>query len=191
MFSYAAFAQEYNGRMTLHVRSRLSTAETLEKIREEVRALDPNIALERTKALSDIVGFSLVPQRFGAVLIGVFGLLGLLLASIGVYGVLAFQVAQRSREIGIRLALGATVRGVLGLVLRQGTRLALIGGVIGLTLAVGVTRYLQSFLFGVSPLDPVTFTAVPVVLMFVALLASYIPARRAARVTPLEALRSD
>ena len=191
MFSYEAFAQEYNGRMTLHVRSRLSTAETLEKIREQVRALDPNIALERAQALPQIVGISLIPQRLGAALIGVFGLLGLLLASIGVYGVLAFQVAQRSREIGIRLAIGATVQGVLGLVLRQGARLALIGGAIGLILAAVVTRYLRSFLFGVSPLDPVTFLAVPVVLMFVALLASYIPARRAARVTPLEALRSD
>ncbi len=195
VFTYEAFAQNYSGRMTLHVRSLLPAADLLAQIREQVRALDPNIALERPGPLPPIVGITLLPQRLGAALIGVFGLLGLLLACIGVYGVLAFQVAQRSREIGIRLALGATVRGVLRLVLQQGATLAAIGGVLGLLLAAGLTRLLDKFLatvlLGVSPLDPFTFLVVPAILMLVALLASYIPARRAARVTPLEALRSE
>jgi predicted permease len=191
IFTYLPFAQIYEGRMSLHVRTRIPAQETLDQIRTVVRDLDANVAFERANTLDVVSGISLLPQRLGAGLIGVFGLLGLLLASLGVYGVLAFQVAQRSREIGIRLALGATIRGVLGLVLRQGARLALIGAVIGIVLALAGTRYLRSFLFDVSPLDPLTFLAVPVVLMLVALLASYIPARRAARVTPLDALRAD
>jgi predicted permease len=191
VFTYKPFAQFYDSRMTLHVRTRAPAQETLAQIRAVVRDLDANVAVERANTLGVVTGITLLPQRFGAVLIGVFGLLGLLLASLGVYGVLAFQVAQRSREIGIRLALGATVRGVLGLVLRQGARLALIGAVVGIALALAGTRYLRSFLFGVSPLDPLTFLAVPFVLILVALLASYIPARRAARVTPLEVLRAD
>jgi predicted permease len=191
IFSYFAFAQYYNARMSLHVRTNAEPAETLNQIREVVRSLDANVALERANTLDVVAGMTLLPQRLGASLIGAFGVLGLLLASLGVYGVLAFQVAQRSREIGIRLALGATVRGVLGLVLRQGARLALIGSLAGIAFALAATRYLQSFLFGVSPLDPLTFLGVPLVLMLVALAASYIPARRAARVTPLEALRSE
>ena len=190
-FVFHAFAQSYDGRMTLHVRSQNGAAETLRQIREQVRALDPNIAIERESPLPAMIGITLMPQRFGATLIGVFGLIGLLLASIGVYGVLAFQVAQRTREIGIRLALGSTGRGILGMVIRQGARLALIGSVIGLVLAALTTRFLENFLFGVSALDLTTFLAVPLVLIAVALLASYIPGRRATHVTPLEALRSE
>ena len=190
-FVFHAFAQSYDGRMTLHVRSRNGAAETLRQVREQVRALDPNIAIERESPLPAMIGITLLPQRFGATLIGAFGLIGLLLASIGVYGVLAFQVAQRTREIGIRLALGSTGRGILGMVIRQGARLALIGSVIGLGLAALTTRFLEAFLFGVSALDLTTFLAVPLVLIAVALLASYIPGRRATHVTPLEALRSE
>ncbi|MEX2285123.1 MAG: ABC transporter permease [Gemmatimonadota bacterium] len=190
-FVYHAFAQRYDGRMTLHVRARGNAAETLRQVHEQVRALDPNVAIERESPLPATIGITLLPQRFGATLIGVFGLIGLLLASIGVYGVLAFQVAQRTREIGIRLALGSTGRGVRGMVVGQGARLALIGGAIGLLVAALTTRFLQNFLFGVSTLVLMTFVAVPLILLVVALIASYIPARRATNVTPLEALRSD
>jgi ABC-type antimicrobial peptide transport system permease subunit len=110
-----------------------------------------------------------------------------------VYGVLAFQIAQRAREISIRLALGATVRGVLGFVLRRGAILALTGTAVGLLLAAAATRLVQAHLFGVSPLDPLTFMAVaPVLLLLlVALLASYIPARRATRISPMEVMRAE
>jgi predicted permease len=188
-FLFHSFAQNYYGRMTLHVRTR--GVDVLPQIREQVRALDPNVAVERAGPLPVVVGISLLPQRLGSALVGIFGLLGLLLAALGVYGVLAFQVAQRTREIGIRLALGATVRGVRILVLRQGTRLAVTGAALGLLVSAAATRYLRAFLFGVSPLDLATFLAVPVTLLVVALLASYIPARRATRVTPLEALRAE
>jgi predicted permease len=184
-------AQGYTPALSLHVRSRAGAEQMLQHIRAEVRALDPNVALEEAGALSRVVGTSLVPLRFAGLLVGLFGAIGLLLAAIGVYGVLSFHVAQRTREIGIRIALGARTDDVLRLVVGRGARLALTGGIVGLVLAAGTSRLLGSFLFGVSPVDAVTFTAVPALLMVVALAASYIPARRAALVEPMVALRED
>jgi ABC-type antimicrobial peptide transport system permease subunit len=113
------------------------------------------------------------------------------LAAVGVYGVISYSVSQRTREIGVRVALGAQRTNVLGLIVRQGALLAALGLAIGLVGALGVTRFLRSMLFGVSPFDPVSFTTVAVLLSVIAFLASYLPARRAARVDPIEALRQE
>jgi ABC-type antimicrobial peptide transport system permease subunit len=137
------------------------------------------------------MAFSLFPQRFAAALIGAFGVIGLVLAGIGVHGVLAFEVARRTREFGVRTALGAGVGGVLRLVLGRGALLAGAGALVGLGLAAAAGRLLEAFLFGIRPLDPVSFVVVPAVLGVVALVASALPAWRAARVAPMEALRQE
>jgi putative ABC transport system permease protein len=127
----------------------------------------------------------------GAALLGLFGALALILASIGIYGVLAYSVAQRTSEIGLRMALGAQPHQVLRLVLRQGMLLALIGAAVGILVALPVARLASGLLYGVSATDPITYAAITLLLMGVALLACYLPARRATRIDPLVALRVD
>jgi len=134
---------------------------------------------------------SLARRRFSMLLLGVFASVALALATIGIYGVMAYLVSQGTREIGIRMALGATQRNILGLVVRQGMSLALSGVAIGLTGALLLTRFVGSLLFGVAPNDPFTFVGISLLLGLVALLASYIPARRAARIDPMVSLRRD
>jgi putative ABC transport system permease protein len=141
--------------------------------------------------LSRIVSNSMAAPRFYAAALGAFAGVALVLAAIGLYGLLAYSVAQRTREIGVRMALGAQRGGILALVLGQGALLAGIGVVAGLAGAFAVTRYLSSLLFGITPLDPATFVAVALVFAGVALLASYVPARRATGVDPIVALRSE
>jgi predicted permease len=188
---YLPFDQQPAGSATLHVRGRVEPAATLAAVRRELAALDPNMALEQAMPLSRLIGLTLFPQRVAALAMGTFGLVGLLLAAIGVYGLLAFHVTARTREIGIRLALGAPIAGVIGLVLRYSLRLVLAGTALGLFGAVALTRLLASLLYGLTPLDPVTFAAAPLLLLAVALLASYLPARRATRVDPTVALRAE
>jgi ABC-type antimicrobial peptide transport system permease subunit len=130
-------------------------------------------------------------RRFNMLLFGIFGGLALLLASVGIYGVLAYTVTQRIREIGIRIALGASARNVASLVLRQGLLLALAGVVIGGAAAFALTRWMKSLIFGVSATDPVTFSAVAMLLVAIALIASYVPARRAVKVDPMLSLRAE
>jgi predicted permease len=155
------------------------------------RDLEPRSAITSLAPLTRIVSNSIAAPRFYAALVGTFAGLALVLAAIGIYGLLAYSVAQRAREIGVRMALGAQRRGILALVLGQGAVLAGIGMVVGLAGAFAVTRYLSSLLFGITPLDPATFVAVALVFAGVALLASYMPARRATGVDPLVALRSE
>jgi putative ABC transport system permease protein len=130
-------------------------------------------------------------MRFNLILIGIFGAIALTLAAVGLYGVMAYSVTQRSHELGIRIAVGASPRDILRLVVGQGIRMTLLGAAIGLVVSLAVTRALSSLLFGVSVTDPLTFVAVPVVLAFVAILACYLPARRAMRVDPIIALRYE
>jgi hypothetical protein len=160
-------------------------------IRTELRALDPSLPRLAFAPLEELIADALVAQRIGAILTTLFGVAGLLLTAVGLYGVLAFTVAQRTREIGVRIALGAERRTVIGEMLRRGGQLATIGAGIGLVAAVALSRTIEALLFGVSAYDPVAYIAVVALLFATALLASWIPARRAARVDPMVALREE
>jgi ABC-type antimicrobial peptide transport system permease subunit len=159
--------------------------------RQALKEVDPLVPVASVGTLESLLGTTLALPRLYATLIGVFALAALLLAGLGVYGVMAYAVAQRSREIGVRVALGAAPAKIRALVLGQGGRLALAGAGIGLLASLGVGRLLQSLLFGIQPIDLPTFLAVPLVLGIMALLASWVPARRAMRVDPLTAMRED
>ena len=176
--------------MTLVVRTRtdMPVAAT---IRTAVSAVDPQLAVFNVRTLETMIGSSSAQPRITAWLVGMFAILALLLAAIGVYGVLAYLVTQRSREIGVRIALGARPSSVLGLVVGHSFRLSVIGIALGIGAAAWLGPAIESQLFGVKPRDPVTLATTAVVLLAIALLASYIPARRATRVDPLTALRSE
>ena len=189
--AYVPLTQNHETGMALHVRAIGNPASVAGAVRRQVQELDQNLPVTNLRPLSDVLGSSLFAARMGAVMLAVFGLLALVLAAVGLYGVMSYTVARRTREIGIRMALGARTGNVLRLVLKEG--MALVGGgvVAGLIVAAAVTRLLASFLYGVSPLDAVTFVAIPLVLGFVALLATYLPARRATKVDPMVALRYE
>jgi predicted permease len=160
-------------------------------LREAVRSVDPSLAVSRIKLMSDLVSASLASRRFVVTLLGIFAGLALLMAVIGLYGVISYSVTQRTQEIGIRMALGAQASGVLSLVIGQGMQLAGIGAAIGLIASLAFSRLLKNQLFQVSAFDPLTFTATALILIAAALLATYIPARRATRVDPMDALRHE
>jgi predicted permease len=160
-------------------------------IKGEVAAIDRNMPVGTVTTLSDRLSRLVAPRRINTTLVGAFGALALILAAVGIYGVMSHSVAQRTHEIGIRIALGARAGDVLTLVVRQGMALALIGVVIGLTASFALTRLMKTLLFGVSATDPLTFAAIVSLLTIVALLACWIPARRATKVDPLVALRCD
>jgi predicted permease len=189
--AYVPLAQNHETGMALHVRTAGDPSSVAGAVRREIQSLDQNLPVTSLQPMSDVVGSSLFAARMGAVLLATFGLLALLLAGVGLYGVMSYTVSRRTREIGIRMALGAQSGSVLRLVLNEGLRLVGSGVAIGLVVAAGATRLLASFLYGVSPLDGATFVAIPLVLALVALLASYLPARRAARVDPMIALRYE
>jgi len=163
----------------------------LSTVRHEVRSLDSGLALFRVRTIEEIISESTAGTSYQALLLGVFALLALILAAVGIYGVMANAVVQRTHEVGIRVALGAKRSDVLGLVVGQGAKLALAGVAIGLAGALAVTRLMSSLLFGVSAKDPLTFAAVAGLLTAVALVACYIPARRATKVDPMVALRYE
>ncbi|HKQ04021.1 MAG TPA: ABC transporter permease [Blastocatellia bacterium] len=164
---------------------------TMSGIRSAVAEMDPSIPIYSMKTMGDIVGDSLVKPRFLSLLLGAFSLIAIALAAIGIYGVMAYAVTQRTQEIGLRVALGATTRNVLGMVLGQGLRMTVIGLAVGLGGAFFLTRVMASLLFEVSTTDPLTFVVVGVGLTAVGLLACFVPARRAARVDPMIALRYE
>jgi putative ABC transport system permease protein len=175
----------------LIVRSASNPTRLAALIRREVAALDEEQPVADVRTLEEVIRQAVGPQRFAMTLLGVFAGLALLLAGVGIYGVMAYSVSQRTHEIGIRVALGANRSRVLGMVVVQAMVLALIGANIGLAGALGLTRFLSGLLFGISPTDPLTFAVVLPLLVGVALLASYIPARRAAKVDPLVALKYE
>ncbi|HEX8635135.1 MAG TPA: ABC transporter permease [Pyrinomonadaceae bacterium] len=188
---YLAHTQNPWGNMTLVTRTETPPATMTAAIRGALREVDKDQPISNVMTMQEQVSLSLATKRFVMTLLGAFALLALILAIVGLYGLISYSVAQRTHEIGVRMALGARPRDVTMMVVRQGMTLTLIGLAIGLVGSFIVTRLIESFLFGVSTIDPLTFTGVALVLIIVALLASVIPARRAARVSPIIALRAD
>jgi putative ABC transport system permease protein len=160
-------------------------------LRSLLKEVDPNLPLADVQTLDEIVSRSVAPRRFNMLLLAIFAVVALLLALVGVYGVLAYSVGRRTAEIGLRVALGATPRSVLALIVGQGMRPILAGIAIGLAIAVGLSRFVSSLLFNVKPVDPLTYGAVTLLVMIAALFSCYIPARRALRVDPVAALRQE
>ena len=177
--------------MALYIKTETNPRSLTQALRQQVQAVDPDLPLFGEKLMDDIVSASLAERRFAMQMVSVFGVVALLLAGIGIYGVMAYSVNQRTREIGIRLALGATGQDITTWVLKQGMGLTLAGIGVGLTGAFGLTRLLQGLLFGVSATDAVTYAALALLLGSVALVACYIPARRATKVDPMIALRHE
>jgi len=175
----------------LIVRTAVNPTSVAAAIQREVAALDKDQPVSDVRTLEEVVAEAVGPQRFAMMLLGAFAALALVLASVGIYGVMTYSVSQRTHEIGIRMALGAHRGNVLGMVVGEALVLALIGAVLGLAGAWGLTRLLSSLLYNVHPTDPLTFALVPLVLLGVSAFASYIPARRATRVDPIVALRYE
>jgi predicted permease len=176
--------------LSLVVRAEVEPAVLVPEIREVVRQLNPSVPLE-VRTLDQVFSSSLDQRRFSVVIFGVFGSVALLLAALGIYGVTAYAVAQRTQEIGVRMALGATMSDVLKLILKSGMSQVLLGALIGMAGAFAITRVMANLLFEVAPTDLAIFTVVPLVLLMVALVACLVPARRATKVDPLVALRYE
>jgi len=190
-FMYKPYWQNYVPQVRLVVRTQADPASVIADMRSAVQALDPNLALYDVETLKQLMLLPLFPARATGLLLCVFGGLALLLATMGLYGVMSYLVAQRTREVGIRMALGARRTDVFKLVLGNGMRQTLVGIVIGLAGALAVTRLLASLLYGIRPTDFLTFAGVSLLLAGVAFLASYLPAQRATRVDPMVALRHE
>jgi predicted permease len=188
---YLPLTQDYNPAVTMQVRTGGSPEAVIATVRQQIQSLDTNLALTDLNTIGQVIDQGLWAARVGAGLLTLFGGLALLLAVLGVYGVLSYSVNQQTREIGIRMAMGAQPDSVLTLIVVQGMKLAFAGLVLGLLAAFAATRLLSSLLFGVSTHDPLTFVGVALVLAIAAILACYIPARRATRVDPMIALRYE
>jgi putative ABC transport system permease protein len=189
---YAPYSQApFSTDMTLVMRTAGEPMSLAGAVRTEIASADRQVPIAKVRTMETIASESLGQPRFRTLLMGLFGITALLLASVGIYGVMSYAVTQRTHEIGIRMALGAQVRDVRRLVIRNGMALALAGVVIGLLGAFALTRLMRSLLFGVAATDTVTFATVSGGLVLVALLACYIPARRATKVDPLVALRYE
>jgi putative ABC transport system permease protein len=188
---YGPFLQSPAPNMTVVIQAVAEAPAVMRSVRETVSNLDRNVPVFDVRPLEERVRESLAPRRYSMMLLGGFGLAGALVSVIGIYGVLAYAVRQRTQEIGVRSALGATRRQLLWMIVRQGTGLALIGVAFGSLGALWLTRFLESMLYGVKSTDPLTFILVAITLMAAALIASYVPARRAARLDPVAALRGE
>ncbi len=188
---YLSLYQHRPKDLAIFLRGRLDPAATPVELREQVQLIDPELPVFGAQTLNDMVSASLSERRFSMEMVGLFALTALLLAGLGIYGVISYIISERTHEIGIRLALGAQSRNIVRMVLRQGLALAIAGAAVGLVCALIVSHLMAGLLYGVRPTDPLTFAGVALVLIGVALLACYIPARRAIRVDPLVALRHD
>lgn len=190
-FMYHAQAQLWRSGMTIVVRTTSSPELLAPQLRSEVSALDADLPLANVQTMNSHLGIALLPARLIGGVLGIFGILGLILASVGIYGVMAYSVAQRTREIGIRMAVGAARSDVIALVMRQGLMVVLVGTAIGMTGAFGLSRLIRGLLYGENALDPITFAAVPALLIVVAMMATFVPALRASAVNPVQALRRE
>ncbi|MGH9174773.1 MAG: FtsX-like permease family protein, partial [Vicinamibacterales bacterium] len=188
---YVPHAQTAVRTVTYVVQSSLDSAQVIAAARQVILKLDSRLPLISPSAMQDLVDEQLARPRFYLVLLGLFAVLAVLLAAVGIYGVVAYVVTQRTREIGVRMALGARQREVVGLMLWQGLRPAIAGIVIGLAVAIGAGRAIRGLLYEIQPYDPLTFAGVASVLLMIVLLACAIPAQRASAVPPAEALRGE
>jgi ABC-type antimicrobial peptide transport system permease subunit len=188
---YLAYSQYYESYVTVVARTTMDAERLAVQMLATLRELDPEAWVWEAKTMDEHLGIILLPARLSAVLLAVFATLALTLASIGLYGVVSYAVSQRTREMGIRMSLGADAGKVIRMLTGSGMKLVAVGGVLGLGLALLVARLLSQLLFGVGAFDPATFVAVPALLGVVALLAAYLPARKASRVDPVSALRAE
>lgn len=186
---YFPFAREPDTSMSLVVRTESDALSLASLVRSEIRAADPDVAMSAFMTMEQVLDETIAQPHFYTRLLSIFGGIALLLVAVGVYGILSYSVAQRTFEIGVRMALGAGAKDVVSAVVRKGLALALLGTFIGVGLALALTRLVSSLLFGVTPTDPTTFAAVVAILVTVAFFACYFPARRAANIDPVEALR--
>jgi ABC-type antimicrobial peptide transport system permease subunit len=178
--------------VTFEIRSdRAGTEGFLNQIKQAVWSVNPSLPLATVRTMQEVLDLSLARTSFTLVMLGIAGAMALVLGIIGIYGVISYAVSQRRREIGIRLALGAQQAQLRRMFVRYGLALAGIGVVLGLGAAVGLMKVMKSLLFGISPLDPLTYALVPIALIAATVLASYLPARRASAVDPVEALKAD
>ena len=190
-FLYVPFLQDYRSNMILVARTVIEPKTMFHAVRAETAALDPKIPMFDAKTFEEHIGLSLFLQRMAATILSIFGLLALSLTAVGVYGVMAYAVSQRTRELGIRISIGASRSDVLKLILGQGLTLSVVGLIGGLVTALVVTRFSAHLLYGVSSADPVTFTVIALLLLGVAVVSGYFPARRATRIDPVVALRME
>jgi predicted permease len=188
---YLTIAQLPRTSMSMVVRTGGDPMQMLASVREQVWAVDKDQPITNIETMERLMAKSAAPRRFNLLLLGVFALAGLALAGVGLYGVMSYTVTQRTREIGVRMAMGAQKVDVLRLVIEEGMKLALVGALLGLGGALALTRLLKTLLFSVSATDPLTFIVIAAVLMIVALLACWLPARRATKVDPLIAIRCE
>ncbi len=188
---YAPTLRSATGAYDLVVRSAAAPTQIAGAVRGLFRELDPNLPLFTIRTLDETIALNLARQRFAVALLGAFAAIGLLLAAVGVYGVMAYSVSRRTREMGIRMALGAQSGDVLRMVLREGLKLTAIGVAIGLLAALAITQSMKNLLYGVSVADPLTFAGVPFLLVVVAMIACWLPARRAAKTDPMTSLRQE
>jgi predicted permease len=190
-FVYRPMGQNYDGWNILIARTTGNPQNVIAAIRREIQKLDPTLPIYDVRTMMEHMGLPLLPVRIAGAILGGFGILALILAAIGIFGVMSYAVSQRTREIGIRMALGAGAKQIFKFVVGEGLLLTLIGITVGLTLALMGTRFLSILLYGVSAIDPLTFAGVTLLLTLVAFLACYIPARRAMKVDPITALRHE
>ena len=188
---YLPQAQQPFSSFTLVVRGGGDAAALAGPVRAAIHAIDPAVPISDVATLEQLFGATVARPRFSLFLLGSFALLALAIAAVGTYGVMSFLVGQRTREIGVRVALGARRGAVMALIMREALRLGAAGVALGLALALALTRALATLLFGVRPTDPATYAGVAAVLGVLLAIAAYLPARRAARVDPMTALRSE